>query len=48
MAEDWNEALERFDERTVKRRAKAKEHEDEAQKLIREVEERHGDDKPAE
>ena len=48
MAEDWNEALKRFDERTVKRQAKAKEYDDEAQNLIREAEERHDKDKPAE
>ena len=48
MADDWNEALKRFDERTVKRREKAKEHEEEAQQVIREAEERHEADKPAE
>jgi hypothetical protein len=43
-----DEALKRFDERTAKRRAKAKEHEDEAQELIREAEARRDRDKPAE
>jgi hypothetical protein len=45
MAEDWNEALKRFDERTVKRREKAKEHDEEAQRVIREAEERHPEER---
>jgi len=48
MAGDWDEALKRFDERTVKRRAKAKEHDDEAQEIIREAQERHDSEKPDE
>ena len=40
MDDDWNEALKRFDERTMKRRERAKEHEEEAQQVIREAEER--------
>ena len=35
--EEWNEALKRFDERTVKWRAKAKEQDAEAQDEIREL-----------
>jgi hypothetical protein len=48
MADDWDEALKRFDERTLKRRAKAKEQEEKAQELIREAQERHDSDKPVE
>ena len=48
MAEDWNEALKRFDEQTVKRRERAKESNQEAQRIIREADERHGSDKPSE
>jgi hypothetical protein len=48
MAEDWNEALKRFDEQTVKRRERAKENNEEAQRIIREADERHGSDKPSE
>ncbi len=46
--EDWNEALKRFDERTVKRREKAKDNDEKAQRVIRDADERHGRDKPAE
>jgi hypothetical protein len=38
--DDWDKAIERLDERTAKRRAKAKEQDDKAQELIREAEER--------
>jgi hypothetical protein len=49
MAEDdWDKEMERLDERTAKRRAKAKEQDEEAQKLLREAEERRERDKPAE
>jgi hypothetical protein len=49
MADDWDEALKRFQERTLKRRERAKGHEEEAQQIIREAEERQDDkDKPAE
>ena len=49
MADDWNEALKRFDERTVKRREKAKENDEKAQEVIREAEERQDNkDTPAE
>ncbi len=47
MTDDWNEELKWFNERMAKRRAKAKEHDDEAQELIREAEERRDQDKPA-
>jgi len=46
--DDWDKEMERLDERTAKRRAKAKEQEEEAQKLLREAEERRKPDKPAE
>jgi hypothetical protein len=47
MADDWNEALKRFDERTVKRRERAKENDEEAQRVIREADERHrSEDQP--
>jgi hypothetical protein len=47
MAGDWNEALERFDGQTMKRRERAKEHDEQAQQVIREAEERHrSDDHP--
>ena len=48
MADEWEEALKRFDERTAKRREKAKENNEKAQQVIREADERHGGDKPAE
>jgi hypothetical protein len=48
MADDWNEALKRFDERTAKRRARAKEQEEKAREVIREAQERQGNDEPAE
>jgi hypothetical protein len=41
MTDDWNEALKRFDELTVKRRERAKENDEKAQQVIREAEERH-------
>ena len=44
MDKDWNEALKRFEERTVKRRERAKENDEKAQEVIREAEERHGSD----
>ena len=44
MTDDWNEALKRFDERTAKRREKAKENEEEAQRVIRQAEEMGGID----
>ncbi len=46
MADDWDEALKRFDERTVKRRARAKEQDEKAQEMIREAQERQDSDKP--
>lgn len=46
--DDWDKEMERLDERTAKRRAKAKEQEEEAQKLLREAEERWDRDKPIE
>jgi hypothetical protein len=46
--DDWDKEMERLDERTAKRRAKAKEQEEEAQKLLREAEERRKTDKPPE
>jgi len=46
--EDWKKELKEFDERTAKRRAKAKEQNDKAQEMIREAEERRDRDKPAE
>jgi hypothetical protein len=42
MAEDWNEAIKRFDERTEKRRERAKENDEEAQRIIRETDQRRG------
>jgi hypothetical protein len=48
MADDWEKALKRFDERTVKRRAQAKEHDEQAQEMIREAQDRHDSDKPDE
>jgi len=40
MADDeWKKALEEFDERTTKRRAKAKEQDEKAQEMIRQAEE---------
>jgi hypothetical protein len=47
MADEWDEALKRFDERTAKRRVKAKENDEKAQQVIREAEERHASDHPA-
>lgn len=41
MADDSNDALKRFDERTVKRRERAKQNDEKAQQVIREAEERH-------
>jgi hypothetical protein len=46
--DDWDKEMERLDERTAKRRAKAKEQDEKAQELIREAEERRKTDKPAE
>jgi hypothetical protein len=46
--DDWDKEMERLDERTARRRAKAKEQDEKAQELIREAEERHKSDKPAE
>ena len=48
MDDDWNEALKRFDERTTKRREKAKEQDEKAQEVIREARERRDTDKPDE
>jgi hypothetical protein len=46
--EDWNEALKQFDEKTVKRRERAKENDEEAQRVIREADDRHDNkDKPS-
>jgi hypothetical protein len=33
MADEWDEALKRFDARTVKRRERAKEHDQKAQEI---------------
>jgi hypothetical protein len=46
--DDWDKAMERLDERTAKRRAKAKEQDEKAQELIREAEERRDRNTPAE
>ena len=48
MADEWNEELKRFHERTEKRREKAKEHEEQTQRIIRESEERRDQDKVSE
>ena len=48
MVDEWSEELQRFHERTAKRRAKAKEHDDEAQAVIREADERADRDKASE
>lgn len=48
MAEEWSEELKRFDERTRKRRARAKEQDDKAREVIRDAEERPDIEKPAE
>ena len=48
MADDWDEALKRFDERTVKRREKAKENDEQARRAIREAEVHPPGDKPLE
>ena len=50
MADDevWKKELEQFDERTSKRRARAKEQDEKAQEMIRESEDRRDRDKPAE
>jgi hypothetical protein len=48
MVDDWDKELERLDERTAKRRAKATEQDEKAQELIREAEERRDRDKPHE
>jgi hypothetical protein len=47
MDEEWKKELERFDERTAKRRARAKEQEEKAQEMIREGVERRDRDAPA-
>jgi hypothetical protein len=47
--DDWDEALKQFEEKTVKRRERAKENDEEAQRVIREADERHDSrDKTAE
>jgi len=46
--DDWDKEMERLDERTAKRRAKAKEQDEKAQELIREAEERRDRNTPAE
>ena len=48
MADDRMDELTRFEERTEKRRAKAKEQNAEAEEMIREAEERRRKNKPAE
>jgi hypothetical protein len=48
MDDDWTKELEKFDERTAKRRAKAKEQNEKAEEMIREAEERRDRNKPAE
>ena len=48
MDDEWKKELERFDERTAKRRARAKDQEEKAQEMIREAEERRDRDTPAE
>jgi hypothetical protein len=44
--DDWGKEMERLDDRTAKRRARAKEQDEEMQKAIREAEERRERDKP--
>jgi hypothetical protein len=44
--DEWKKELQRFDERTKKRRAKAKEQEEKAQDLIRDSEQRRDSEKP--
>ena len=44
--DDWDTEMKRLDDRTAKRRAKAKEQDEEMQKAIREAEERRERDKP--
>ena len=44
----WKKELEQFDERTAKRRARAKKQDQEGQEIIREAEERRDRDKAAE
>jgi hypothetical protein len=48
MNDDWDKQMERLDDRTAKRRAKAKEQDEKAQDLILEAEERRDRDKSAE
>jgi hypothetical protein len=48
MPDDWDKEMERLDERTAKRRAKAKEQDEEMQRAIREAEQRRDHDKPSE
>jgi len=48
MDDEWKKELDRLDERTANRRARAKEQDEKAQDLIREAEERRDRDKPAE
>jgi hypothetical protein len=48
MPDDWDKEMERLDERTAKRRAKAREQDEKAQELIREAEERRNRDRPPE
>ena len=45
--DEWDETLKRFNERTARRRARAKENDEKAQQIIREAEDRHATDKPA-
>jgi hypothetical protein len=44
--DEWKKELQRFGERTKKRRAKAEEQEAKAQDMIRESEERRDSEKP--
>ena len=44
--DDWDTEMKRLDDRTAKRRAKAKEQDEEMQKAILEAEERRERDKP--
>jgi len=44
--DDWDREMKRLDDRTAKRRARAKEQDEEMQKAIREAEERREWDKP--
>ena len=44
--DDWGKEMERLDDRTAQRRARAKQQDEEMQKVIREAKERRKRDKP--